>query len=184
MLRTTSAILLAALLALAATQTTASDLPPAPEWQISKWFNGDGTTLNELKGKVVIIEFFQLWCPGCNRFSIPLMEQWREKYADHIKAGKLVLISIHTVFEGHDVQNNQRLKSFLQEKGIHHLVGVDKQLPNSRLPETMKAYRTRGTPEMAILDQQGRIRFQHFGSFNPKRAEALLEQLLTTPPSS
>ncbi len=33
----------------------------APDWIISEWINGPGVTLDELKGKVVIVEFFQLW---------------------------------------------------------------------------------------------------------------------------
>ncbi len=33
----------------------------APEWIISEWINGPGVALSELKGKVVIVEFFQLW---------------------------------------------------------------------------------------------------------------------------
>ena len=33
----------------------------APEWIISEWINGPGVTLGELKGRVVIVEFFQLW---------------------------------------------------------------------------------------------------------------------------
>ncbi len=33
----------------------------APEWVVSEWINGPGVTLDELKGRVVIVEFFQLW---------------------------------------------------------------------------------------------------------------------------
>jgi hypothetical protein len=47
----------------------------APELVISEWINSEGTTLDNLKGKVVILEFFQMWCPGCNNFSISLMEE-------------------------------------------------------------------------------------------------------------
>lgn len=42
----------------------------------------------------------------------------------------------------------------------------------------MKRYRTRGTPEMAIIGKQGRIRFQRFGGFDPTEAEALIRRLL------
>jgi len=43
----------------------------APEWDISEWINGQGVTLSELAGKVVVVEFFQLWCPGCKSYSTP-----------------------------------------------------------------------------------------------------------------
>ncbi|MES0371709.1 MAG: TlpA family protein disulfide reductase [Mariprofundaceae bacterium] len=150
----------------------------APEWDVSEWINGPGTTLAQLHGKVVIVEFFQLWCPGCNKFSIPLMKQWQQKFAGEIRRGEMVMLSIHTVFEGHDYQNPKRLKAFVKEKGIHHLVGIDRQMKGEHLPETMKAYRTRGTPEMAIIDRQGNIRFQKFGGFDPARVEVLIQNLL------
>ena len=42
----------------------------------------------------------------------------------------------------------------------------------------MIRYHTRGTPEMAIIDKKGKIRFQHFGSFNPGVVEKLIKTLL------
>lgn len=88
----------------------------APEWIISEWINGKGKSLKELRGKVVIVDFFQLWCPGCNQFSIPLLNHWEKVFDKEIKDGKLEIISIHTVFEGHDYQNPKKLKSFLRRK--------------------------------------------------------------------
>ena len=151
------------------------DAPVAPEWVVSQWINSKPLSLTELKGKVVIVEFFQLWCPGCNRFSIPLMLDWEKKYEDN---DNIQLVSIHTVFEGHDYQTPERLKSFIREKGINHPVGVDQHVTGSHTPKTMQLYRTRGTPEMAIIDKNGRIRFQNFGSFDRKTAELLIEELL------
>ncbi len=153
----------------------------APEWVISEWINGPESTLAELRGKVVVIEFFQLWCPGCNRFSIPLMKHWNDRFAESIRRGRLVLISIHTVFEGHDYQNAVRLKTFVKEKSIHHLVGIDAHQHGDHTPETMKRYQTRGTPEMAVIDRSGHIRFQRFGGFNPTPVEQLIRRLLNEP---
>ena len=158
-----------------------AQLVKAPDWQISEWINGPGVTLSELKGKVVVVEFFQLWCPGCNSFSIPLMKKWNRTFSDELASGDLVLLSIHTVFEGHVYQNPKRLRSFVKEKGIHHLVGIDKHQSGERIPETMQRYRTRGTPEMAIIDKRGYIRFQKFGGFNPSPAERLIRQLINEP---
>ncbi|QYZ68013.1 MAG: 1,6-anhydro-N-acetylmuramyl-L-alanine amidase [Gammaproteobacteria bacterium (ex Lamellibrachia satsuma)] len=46
----------------------------------------------------------------------------------------------------------------------------------------MKRYRTRGTPEMAIIDKEGRIRFQRFGSFDPASGAQLINKLLAGDP--
>ncbi|MCP3866811.1 MAG: TlpA family protein disulfide reductase [Gammaproteobacteria bacterium] len=150
----------------------------AAEWNIAVWINSPGITLADLRGKVVIIEFFQLWCPGCNSFSIPLMKHWEQRFAEEIKTGKLVMVSIHTVFEGHEYQNTARLKQFLIDRSITHPVGIDHHLGDNEIPETMKLYRIRGTPEMAIVDARGDIRFQRFGGFKPAPVEQLIDQLI------
>ena len=147
----------------------------APEWVISEWINSTGLALEDLQGKVVVIDFFQLWCPGCNKFSIPLMEKWKQKY---INRKDIQLIGIHTVFEGHSQQTPERLRQYVKEKNITYPIGIDKYVSSQRLPETMIRYHTRGTPEMAIIDKNGRIRFQHFGSFNPDAVEELINNLL------
>ncbi len=158
----------------------AAKLIKAPEWVISEWINGSGTSLHDLRGKVVVVEFFQLWCPGCNKFSIPLMKEWGQTFHDELEAGDLKILSIHTVFEGHDYQTPERLRDFVKEKAIHHLVGIDHHNLGERLPETMKRYNTMGTPEVAIIDKQGIIRMQRFGGFDTDRAERLIRHLLAS----
>lgn len=155
---------------------------PAPAWIISEWMNGDAKSLEDLRGKVVIIDFFQLWCPGCNAFSIPLIKKWEQTFAKEIDAGKLEVISIHTVFEGHDYQNPNMLRKFLSRKEIHHLVGIDRHESGSRVPRTMRLFGTMGTPEMAFIDQNGIIQFQEFGGFDVDRAEKLLRKMLEASP--
>ncbi|MBT2991041.1 MAG: hypothetical protein B6D72_01000 [gamma proteobacterium symbiont of Ctena orbiculata] len=150
----------------------------APEWRISEWLNGEGTTVKALRGKVVVVDFFQLWCPGCNSFSVPLMAKWEAKYADQAATGDIVFLSIHTVFEGHNYQTPERLRDYVRKKGITHQVGIDLHLPGEEIPETMRRYRTRGTPEMAIIDRKGIVRFQRFGGFEPIIGEQLIDRLL------
>ena len=150
----------------------------APDWDISEWINSPGLSLDALRGKVVVIDFFQLWCPGCNRFSIPLMHHWEQVFAREHREGRIVFVSIHTVFEGHGYQRPQRLRRFIAEKKITHPVGIDRHADGQRLPVTMQRYATRGTPEMAIIDKQGNIRFQRFGYFEPALGETTIRALL------
>ncbi len=147
----------------------------APEWVISEWINSDGLALKNLRGKVVIIDFFQLWCPGCNKFSGPLMEKWKQKYSNR---KDIQLVGIHTVFEGHSQQTPKRLRQYVKEKNITYPVGIDDYVSNQKLPETMIRYQTRGTPEIVIIDKNGKIRFQHFGSFSSDVVEKLIDTLL------
>lgn len=73
------------------------------------------------------------------------------------------MVSIHTVFEGHDYQNDRRLRAFLKRKQIHHRVAIDRHKGDNHLPETMRHYGTRGTPEMAVIGRDGMVRLQEFG---------------------
>ncbi len=156
----------------------------APQWQISEWINSKGTNVDQLRGKVIVVDFFQLWCPGCNKFTIPLMAQYQKTFAKEIAAEKLVFVSIHTVFEGHKYQNLKRLKSFLKRKRITHPVGNDRHVNGDRIPQTMRSYQTRGTPEIAMIDKEGYIRFQKFGYFEPEFGEKVIRALLSEPFSS
>ena len=151
---------------------------PAPPWDIAEWINGDAGNVDTNRGKVIVIDFFQLWCPGCNSFSGPLMQAWQKRFAEEIAARELLLVKIHTVFEGHGHQTVARLKSHLLEKGVTLPVGVDRHVDGDHRPVTKRRYRTRGTPEMAMIDREGMIRFQKFGGFDAVAAEKYLERLL------
>jgi len=150
----------------------------APEWEISEWINSEPLSIAALKGKVIVIDFFQLWCPGCNSFSIPLMHHWEQVFEKEATEGRIAFVSIHTVFEGHAFQTPKRLRRFLKKKGINHAVGIDRHIDGKRLPETMRRYNTMGTPEMAIIDKRGIIRLQRFGFFEPAHSEGLIHTLL------
>ena len=123
-----------------------------------------------------------MWCPGCNEFSIPLFRRWEEIYGGR---DDVVVVSMHTVFEGHDVQTPRALRRFVADHGIEHPVGIDNYRPDDReVPETMKRFRTGGTPHVVIVDREGKIRFSHFGVFDAAPVEAFIERLLKEKPGA
>lgn len=148
----------------------------APRWQVSEWVNGNPGALESHRGRVVVIHFFQLWCPGCNNFTIPLMQQWDRLWSDR---DEVMIVSIHTVFEGHDYQTTERLRDFVREKGILHPVGIDdydKKRPD--VPVTMRRFENTGTPQLAVIDKEGNLVFNHFGSFDASTVEFMIERLM------
>jgi thiol-disulfide isomerase/thioredoxin len=152
------------------------DPQPAPEWKVSEWLNRDPGTLAGLRGKTVLIHFFQLWCPGCNEFSIPLFKSWEEQFGTR---DDVAIVSIHTVFEGHDVQTPAALRAFVAEKGITYPVGLDAYpTPGAPVPVTMERFDTGGTPHVVIVDRDGLLRFSHFGRFDPEPVERFITRLL------
>ncbi len=151
---------------------------PAPEWDIAEWVHGQPLKLHELRGQVVVIDFFQLWCPACNSFSIPTTLQWEKDFAEDIAADRMKIVSIHTVFEGHEHQNISRLKKFVKKTGFGHSVGHDRHDIDPHLPNTMILYGTRGTPEVAIIDKNGLIAYQKIGFFDPEEKARLIRDLM------
>jgi thiol-disulfide isomerase/thioredoxin len=147
-----------------------------PEWRVSEWINGNPGTLGSQEGRVVVVHFFQLWCPGCNNFTVPLMQRWDQLWGDR---DDFMIVSIHTVFEGHDYQTPDRLRDFVRENGIRHPVGIDdydKRHPE--VPVTMRDFRNTGTPQVAVIDKEGLLIFNHFGSFEPATVEFMIERML------
>lgn len=151
---------------------------PAPEWDIAEWINSPPVHLQDMRGQVVVIDFFQLWCPGCKSFSIPTTLQWEKDFAQDIAQDRMKIVSIHTVFEGHKHQTVSRLRKFVKETGFGHPVGNDRHDIDDRLPNTMILYGTRGTPEVAIIDKDGRIAYQKIGFFDPEEKAQLIRDLM------
>jgi hypothetical protein len=149
---------------------------PAPEWAVSEWINGDPGRLEDHLGRVVLIEFFQLWCPVSNSFAIPLFRRWDELYGDR---DDVLIVSIHSVFEGQDVQTPERLRQFVHDRGIRHPVGIDAFTRQDPLtPITMSRFGAEGTPQVVIVDKNGKVRFSHFGVFRPEVVESFIDRLL------
>ena len=105
--------------------------------------------------------------------------RWHNRYGER---DDVVVLSIHTVFEGHDYQTPERLREFVETWEIEHPVGIDSYaIKGDEMPVTMRRFRTGGTPHVVIVDKQGRLRFSHFGSFKEEVVETFIEQLLAEP---
>jgi len=111
--------------------------------------------------------------------SVPLFNRWHERYGQR---DDVLVVSIHTVFEGHDYQNSERLREFVETWGIEHPVGIDTYAAEGdEVPETMRRYRTGGTPHVVIVDKWGRQRFRHLGGFDEQAVEKFIDELLDEP---
>lgn len=137
-----------------------SSHPLAPALQVERWFNTDAAiTLESLRGKVVVIEAFQMLCPGCVSHGLPQAQRVHATFDRE----QVAVIGLHTVFEHHDAMTPVALQAFLHEYRIPFPVGVDRAGIDGPIPQTMQAYAMRGTPTLILIDRNGRIRHQHFG---------------------
>jgi cytochrome c biogenesis protein CcdA/thiol-disulfide isomerase/thioredoxin len=140
----------------------------APDFTgISKWLNTDNpVSLKDLKGKVVLVDFWTYTCINCIR-TLPHVTNWYDKYKDD----GFVVIGVHTPefeFEKDTKNVTEAIKKF----NIHYPVAQD----NEYL--TWRAYSNRYWPAEYLIDAKGNIRRFHFGEGEYDKTEMAIQKLL------
>src|SRR4051795_10132048 len=131
------------------------------------WLHSSPLTPGELRGKVVLVNFWTYTCINWLR-QLPYVRAWAEKYGTH----GLVVLGVHTPefpFE-HDADNVRRA---LKDCRIDYPVATDNDY------EVWRAFDNYFWPALYFVDQQGRIRHHHFGEGEYQQSEMVLQQLLT-----
>jgi thiol-disulfide isomerase/thioredoxin len=130
------------------------------------WLNSPPLSDDELRGKVVIADFWTYTCINWLR-TLGYRRAWAEKYGDH----GLVLVGVHTPefpFEG-DIQN---VRWALSEMRVEHPVALD---PGYAV---WNAFGNQFWPALYIADGEGRIRHHQFGEGGYEECERIIQQLL------
>lgn len=133
----------------------------APELQTSGWLNTPRPlTLASLRGKVVVLHTFQIFCPGCVQVGIPQAQRISQEF----DSDRVAVIGLHTVFEHHPVMGRDALEVFVHEYRLRFPIGIDKYDGKPQgVPLTMRAYQMQGTPTLILIDKAGHIRLHKFG---------------------
>ena len=136
----------------------------APALSASRWFNTDHEiSLDELRGKVVLIHAFQMLCAGCVMHGTPQAVRLWQHFGRNALNKDVVVIGLHTVFEHHHVMTPDALAVYLHEFRVPFPVGVDIAGDDGPIPKTMRAYNMQGTPTTLLIDRAGRLRKNHLG---------------------
>ena len=148
--------------------THASPAPVAPEFKgIGQWLNSPPLTLNQLRGKVVLVEFWTYSCINCIRV-LPHTKAWYAKYKDQ----GLVVVGVHTPEYSYE-KKLSNLQAAVKRFGITYPVAQDNDY------RTWNVYGNRYWPALYLIDQDGRIVYQHFGEGEYATTEAKIQQLLS-----
>jgi cytochrome c biogenesis protein CcdA/thiol-disulfide isomerase/thioredoxin len=131
-----------------------------------KWLNSSPLTREQLKGKVVVVDFWTYSCINCLR-SIPYAEAWWEKYKDD----GLVVIGVHTPEFAFEKDPANVAKSLTDLK-ITYPVAVDSNYA------IWKAFKNQYWPAHYFIDAHGSIRYHHFGEGKYDESEQVIQQLL------
>lgn len=132
----------------------------------TQWLNSKPLGEQDLRGKVVLVDFWTYSCINCLR-TLPYVKAWAEKYRDQ----GLIVIGVHApefAFE-RDIGN---VSKAMKDLGISYPVAVDNQYA------IWRAFRNQYWPAHYFIDATGRIRHHHFGEGGYAESERVIQQLL------
>ena len=139
----------------------------APEFQgIANWINSRPLTMEELRGRVVLIDFWTYTCVNCIR-TMPYLKDWHAKYASH----GLVIVGVHSPeFDFEKLAKNvaENARNF----GLEYPIAQDNDF------QTWRAYANRFWPAKYLVDSAGVIRYSHFGEGAYDETERRIRWLL------
>ena len=147
--------------------TNVSGDPQAPEFQgIASWLNSEPLTIAQLRGKVVLIDFWTYTCVNCIR-TLPYLKEWDRKYA----AKGLQIIGVHTP-EFDFEKKRENVIAAIKQYGLLYPVAQDNDY------KTWNAYQNRFWPAKYLIDKDGFIRYRHFGEGGYDEVEKQIRDLL------
>ena len=149
-------------------QPVAQNTPgSAPSLQgATRWLNSPALNLSDLRGKVVLVDFWTYSCINCLR-TLPYLKAWDEKY----RSQGLVIIGVHApefAFE----KDAHNVEQAVRDLGINYPVAMDNDYA------IWNAYKNEYWPAHYLIDAQGQIREQHFGEGNYQETEQKIIELL------
>lgn len=134
---------------------------PMPSLDVTGWVNGQ-VSPQDMKGKVVVVDFYATWCGPCMR-AIPHNNELLSKYKDQ----GLVIVGVCTSSRG-----QEKMEATVKDKGITY--------PTARDPElaSQKAWHVKYYPTYAIVDRKGIVRVI---GLQPEYVERFVKKLLAEP---
>lgn len=140
--------------------------PVAPELAKGEWINSSPLTLAELRGRVVLIQFWTFGCYNC-RNTLPSIRAWHKRYSDQ----GLTIIGVHAPEFDHE-RSPETVRKQVASLGISYPVLTDNDFAN------WKSYRVQAWPTLFVLDKSGRIRWKLVGEGAYKETEELIKKLM------
>ena len=136
----------------------------APELDIDYWIDAHGYpgsySLAEQRGKWVYLYCFQDWCPGCHAHGFPALRKLSAAFPDH---PGLSVVAVQTVFEGFSSNTVDDVRKLQVKYELAIPMGHDAGDPEGdHRPDTMKRYRTGGTPWTVVINPAGTVIFNDF----------------------
>jgi thiol-disulfide isomerase/thioredoxin len=130
------------------------------------WLNSPPLSMRQLRGRVVLIDFWDYTCVNCLR-TLPYVQAWHERYQGH----GLVVIGIHTP-EFSFAQYEPNVERGVREFGLTYPVVIDSNY------ELWKTFANRAWPAKYLIDKDGYLAWAHFGEGAYAEAEQTIQELI------
>lgn len=170
------------------TNSNLSSYGNAPEFTgVTKWLNTDKPkTMTDLKGKVVLVDFWTYTCINCIR-TLPFVTSWYDKYNNpsqcsgtlrssaapsDLKDKCFVVIGVHTPEFEFEKKEENVLNAISQYK-INYPVALDNNY------SVWQSYNNQYWPAKYLIDSKGVVRYFHFGEGEYDKTEKVIQELLT-----
>lgn len=150
---------------------TAAATPAAPEFAgITHWFNSSPLSMQSLRGKVVLVDFWAFECVNCLH-TLPHLKSLYARYKDQ----GLVVIGVHTP-ELQAERSRSNLARAIRQLGIEYPVAQDNN------ENTWNAWGSRYWPTQYLVDRNGRVVLKHIGEGQYEAIESAVRIQLGLPP--
>jgi len=141
--------------------------PRAPDFiGIEKWINSEPLKIEQLRGKVVLVDFWTYTCINCIR-TLPYLKEWDKKYRDK----GLVIVGVHTPEFEFEKKYENVLKA-VNDYQLKYPVAQDNNYA------TWSIYQNRYWPHKYLIDVDGYIRYDYIGEGNYDETEKMIQLLL------
>jgi cytochrome c biogenesis protein CcdA/thiol-disulfide isomerase/thioredoxin len=131
-----------------------------------QWLNSAPLSAQDLRGKVVLVDFWTFGCINC-RNALPYVREWHRKYKDQ----GLVVVGVHTPEFAYE-KDLANVRKAVSDLNVGFPVAVDNNFA------IWRAFNNRYWPAHYFVDAAGNIRFHHFGEGEYEKSEQVLRQLL------
>lgn len=145
----------------------------APDLEGDFALNGKAVKLSDLKGKVVLLDFWAVWCGPCIA-TFPHLREWNQEYKD--KGLEIVGVTSYYEVIGFDKDAGKSKKvdnklskveeqAMLKDFAAHHKLDYRLMtMPKEDLQKVYKEYKVRGIPQVVLIDRKGNVRLVKVGS--------------------